>query len=122
MKVSFTHTAVFSEFSSGKQKWQTMPFQMIAKVAEAFALRKGFADRLSGLDIPEEQAAYENDITIQNAPAADMDELLDQIKSQIEQINSVAELTAYYRKNTQWHNDQEIIQLFTDRKNEIDGN
>ncbi len=49
----FTHTAVFSEFA-GSGKWQTMPFQMIAKVAEAFALRKGFADVTGGLDIAEE--------------------------------------------------------------------
>lgn len=64
VRCPFTHTALFTEFSTGKNKWQTMPFQMIAKVAEAFALRKGFSDRLTGLQIEEERGAIE-DNTIQ---------------------------------------------------------
>lgn len=57
VRCPFTHTAKFSEFSSGQQKWLTMPFQMIAKVAEAFALRKGFGDATSGIHIEEEAAS-----------------------------------------------------------------
>ena len=53
IRCPFTHTAVFAEFA-GSGKWQTMPFQMIAKVAESFALRKGFGDETSGLLIEEE--------------------------------------------------------------------
>jgi hypothetical protein len=60
MRVGFTHTAVFSEFNGGKQKWLTMPFQMIAKVAEAFAIRKGFSDEVSGLSIDEEVVAIQD--------------------------------------------------------------
>lgn len=60
----FTHTAVFAEFA-GSGKWQTMPFQMIGKVAEAFAIRKAFSERVSGLDIEEEQPAYEQGQIIQ---------------------------------------------------------
>jgi phage recombination protein Bet len=60
----FTHTAVFSEFT-GSGKWQTMPFQMIGKVAEAFAIRKAFSERVSGLDIEEERPAYEQGQIIQ---------------------------------------------------------
>lgn len=63
-RVPFTHTAVFAEFSTGQQKWLTMPFQMIGKVAEAFALRKGFSDRLTGLNSEEELGAI-NGQTIQ---------------------------------------------------------
>jgi len=59
VRCPFTHTAVFSEFA-GSGKWQTMPFQMIQKVAEAFALKKGFGDELSGLHIEEEMAAFED--------------------------------------------------------------
>lgn len=54
----FTHTAVFSEFNTGKQKWASMPFQMIAKCAEAHALRKAF--NISGVSIQEELGAIEN--------------------------------------------------------------
>lgn len=67
LRVGFTHTAVFSEFSTGKQKWQTMPFQMIAKVAECFAYKKGFADELSGLNVEEEAGAY-TDAQVQTQP------------------------------------------------------
>ncbi len=59
IRCPFTHTAVFAEFA-GTGKWQTMPFQMIAKVAESFALKKGFGDELSGLHIEEEMAAFED--------------------------------------------------------------
>lgn len=63
IRCPFEHTAVFREFSSGMQKWASMPFQMIAKVAEAFALRKAFGGELSGLHITEEGAAL-NDETV----------------------------------------------------------
>lgn len=59
-RVPFTHTAVFVEFSTGQQKWQTMPIQMIAKCAEAFALKKGWPDELAGLHIEEEMGAFED--------------------------------------------------------------
>jgi phage recombination protein Bet len=62
VRCAFTHTAKFSEFNTGKQKWQTMPFQMIAKVSEAFALKKGFADATSGLHVEEERGAFEGDL------------------------------------------------------------
>lgn len=57
VRCPFAHTVKFSEFSSGQQKWASMPFQMIAKVAEAFAIRKGFGDATSGIGIEEEAAA-----------------------------------------------------------------
>ena len=57
VRCPFSHTAVFSEFA-GSGKWQTMPFQMIQKVAEAFCLKKGFADELGGLHIEEEKEAF----------------------------------------------------------------
>ena len=59
IRCPFTHTVVFSEFA-GTGKWQTMQFQMIAKVAEAFSLKKAFGDELSGLRIEEEMAAFED--------------------------------------------------------------
>ena len=62
LRVPFTHTALFSEFTSGKQKWQTMPFQMLAKVAESHALRKAFPGVFSGLHVHEEIDAINDTI------------------------------------------------------------
>jgi phage recombination protein Bet len=66
LRVPFTHTAVFSEFTTGKQKWVSMPFQMIAKCSEAFAIRKGFSDEVSGLSIDEEIGAIQDIQVVEN--------------------------------------------------------
>jgi phage recombination protein Bet len=62
VRVPYTHTAVFAEFSTGKQKWATMPFQMIAKVAESHALRKAFPVELAGLRTEEELGAIQGTV------------------------------------------------------------
>lgn len=123
-RVPFTHTAVFSEFSSGKQKWQTMPFQMIAKVAEAFALRKGFSDRLAGLNIPEEQVAFEDAQIVPTASSESThpDEIMEEISNSIAACNTVDELTKLYRQNSTWQNDEGILEMLSDRRKEIEGN
>lgn len=115
-RVPFTHTVVFQEFSTGKNKWADMPFQMIGKVAEAFALRKGFSDRLTGLSIEEEAAAYEG-TTIQAAetrPELTVD--VEALKDRLADIYHIEVLTALYQGNPAH---KEFAQLFTERKNEI---
>jgi len=64
--VEFTHTCLLQEFAkfyNGQlaDKWKTMTCQMLAKCAEAFALRKAWPSIYAGTMIPEEQGAYEND-------------------------------------------------------------
>lgn len=103
---SFSHTAVLSEFQ-GQQKWQSMPFQMLAKVAEAFALRKAFPDELAGLSITEEEHAYAD--TQQDQPDADILQL-------IAVCQTVDELGALYKRTK---NAVKFIEQFTARKNEL---
>lgn len=109
----FTHTAVFSEFA-GKGKWQTMPFQMIAKVAEAFAIRKGFADSVSGILIREEMAAFNGEnikpkITIEKKEKED-DET--RLKKAIEKAESVAVLLNYEQYIDQFNARKEYDEKF----------
>jgi len=90
VRCPFEHTAKFSEFSSGRQKWASMPFQMIAKVAEAFALRKAFGGELSGLHISEEGAAL-NDDTIEIKYSENQPPTLEQLQQMIQRVKNHCE-------------------------------
>lgn len=117
-RVPFTHTVLFSEFSTGKNKWHEMPFQMIGKVAEAFALRKGFSDRLTGLAIEEEAAAMEgNTIQAQQAnPALSVD--VEALKDELQNAFSREALELMYKKSPAKY--KPFAELFAERQREID--
>lgn len=118
VRCPFTHTVVFREFA-GTGKWKTMPFQMISKVAEAFALRMGFSDRLTGLSIPEEQAAFEDGQAKPEVYTKEgLKSIAAEVKEKISKITKLEVLRAYYESNEAFR-DQEITDLFTERKNQI---
>ncbi len=48
-RYAFSAKVKFSEYNTGKNQWQSKPETMIAKVAEAHALRKAFPQDLSGV-------------------------------------------------------------------------
>lgn len=59
--VKFSHEARYIEFAKTSGQWPNMPFQMIAKIAEAFALKKAFPSETSGLSIEEEIEAMKGE-------------------------------------------------------------
>lgn len=63
-RVAFSASVSFKEFTTGRNKWSTMPYQMIMKVAESHALRKAFPRQVSGLYLSEE---------VGKAPVQDVD-------------------------------------------------
>lgn len=99
-----------------------MPFQMIAKVAEAFALRKGFSDKLKGLSIPEEQAAFEDAqvLPTESGNTLNKESFLEEIQVQIVQYKSVDDLLKFYKQNPQWQGDEEVTAIFTKQKEAIE--
>jgi phage recombination protein Bet len=56
----FPGIAKWSEYSAGGPMWQKMPATMLAKCAEALALRKAFPHQLSGLYTPDEMGQAES--------------------------------------------------------------
>lgn len=135
----FTATVIFDEYypavaaaaAGGKQafsKAASMPFNMIAKCAEAKALKMAFSDELTGLHIEEEAAAFE-DTTVSAAeikPAVEVD--VEWLKKQIAACETVEALAAIYKSGETLNAKggrgasiyAEFAELFTDRKFELD--
>ena len=60
IRCSFTSSAYWDEYTTGKNLWVTLPHVMLAKCAESQALRKAFPADLSGIYTIEEMGQAEN--------------------------------------------------------------
>lgn len=63
---TFSYSAIFKEYSTGKSLWATKPFAMLEKVALSLAIRKAFADVIANMppikeEIEQEQITYSSD-------------------------------------------------------------
>lgn len=129
VRCPYTATIAFAEFypavvrGQGSGKPAQMPFNMIAKCAEAKALKMAFGDEFSGLHIEEERAAFEGE-TIQAAQllgrspeTPERAELLEKIRAELAQKTSVEDLMAAYLP--EYKGDATITALFTAQRLKI---
>lgn len=126
IRVPYVGEVLFDEYAQRYRgelsgKWKSMPYHMIAKCAEAQALREGFSDQVSGLHIAEERAAYEDMNTGPILPKdklAEREKELNLIKKNVSGL-SLEDARKLYSDNPQWRNDEEITQIFLDHADKI---
>jgi len=118
IRCPFTKTVLFREYcpANATNKWQTMPFNMIEKVAEAHALRMAFADEVAGLNIEEEEYAIQ-DLTIESVKGTEQEEvyLHEDYVGEIIACKTKAELKALYERQKQgFENGTKLAALYYD--------
>lgn len=126
-RVPFTATVLFEEFAATykdrktgqtkmKGNWSTMPFHMLAKCAEAMALKKGFSDQTNGLHIPEEQGAWES-IAEEVLSDEELHDLIDKIREQVEGCTTKTALSAaFHIYESEYNEHPEVREIFNQAK------
>ena len=96
--------------------WKGKPFHMLAKCAEAMAYKAGFADQLSGFNIPEDRGAFENDGESIVLPEDEQEKRANEIaliKKNIKKMD-LQSARQLYNANKKWKDDKTITKIFVD--------
>jgi len=88
----FVGVARFADYNAGQGLWSKMPAAMIAKCAEALALRKAFPADMSGVYSTDEMDQAVETVTVTAAPAGDT-KIFTAGKAAIAKADSIAKLT-----------------------------
>lgn len=88
----FVGVARFADYNAGQGLWSKMPAAMIAKCAEALALRKAFPADMSGVYSTDEMDQAVETVTVTAAPASDT-KIFTAGKAAIAKADSIAKLT-----------------------------
>jgi len=128
VRCPYTATVSFNEYypavlkGQGGGKAAQMPFNMIAKVAEAKALKMAFGDEFTGLHIEDEQSAFEGktitaaQLVGRSVETPERAALLEKVADGLQSVTDADGLGAYFNQSPEWKNDREIITHFTARK------
>lgn len=137
----FTATVSFDEFCQyakgqkgslyKKGKWATMPFHMIAKCAEALALRMAFSEELGGLHIAEEMGAFDDGIKEEINNQKQVEDIMqaeklddDKKKKLIASVKSSKDmdhLMNLWNNNVAYTEDKDIKSAFVETRKKIQG-
>jgi hypothetical protein len=93
----FTEKVYFSEYSSGRNLWESKPRTMIAKVAEMHALRKACPEEMSQLYTQEE--VEQKPAKVEPADLAPAEAKLRATKDMAELLTAWSSLTGFEKKN-----------------------
>lgn len=118
VRVAFTHTASLGEFSTGRNKWETMPYQMLGKVAESFALRKAFPEAAGTFLDDAEIGAFE-DAQPAKGPVKFEGAKRDSVLGEIAFCDDAATLKAVWDDYPIYHTNPEFIAAVKARKGEL---
>jgi phage recombination protein Bet len=88
----FVGVARFADYNAGQGLWSKMPAAMIAKCAEALALRKAFPADMSGVYSTDEMDQAVETVTVTASPAGDT-KIFTAGKAAIAKADSIAKLT-----------------------------
>jgi hypothetical protein len=97
----FSATVSMKEYNSGRNQWRSMPETMLAKVAEAHALRKAFPQDLSGIYTQDEMDQADNKPLVKRMTSSQLQQITKLMREkQVSKQQLRRHLIKRFNKNT----------------------
>lgn len=102
--------------SKTTQIWETWYEEMTLKSVIKRACKRHFKDITTNIDVIDNE---NNDLSLLSGVVV-ADSLIEEIKNKISKMNTVEDLLAYFKENHDWTDSEDVISLFTERREEIE--